>query len=75
VEITIGITNIARELTIQSTEPAETLHATVAAALADAAGTLSLVDEHGRTTIIPSRVIAFVQIGPEGPRRVGFGAV
>jgi hypothetical protein len=75
VEITIGIKHIARELTIQTSQDADELHAALAAALADPAGILTLVDEHGRTTLVPSGAIGFVQLGQEGPRRVGFGAV
>jgi hypothetical protein len=75
VEITIGIKNIARELTIQSAQSAEDLRAAIAAALADPAGVLTLVDEHDRVTVIPASAIGFVQMGQEGQRRVGFGAV
>ncbi|MDR1152688.1 MAG: DUF3107 domain-containing protein [Bifidobacteriaceae bacterium] len=74
-DITIGIKHVARELTIQSLDTMETLRGTIAAALADSSGTLTLIDDHERVTIIPSQAIGYVQIGPEGPRRVGFGAV
>jgi hypothetical protein len=75
VEITIGIKNIARELTIQSSQSAEDLRAAIAAALVDPAGILTLVDEHDRVTVVPAGAIGFVQMGQEGQRRVGFGAI
>jgi hypothetical protein len=75
VEITIGIKNIARELTIQSSQSAEDIRAAVDAAMANPTGILTLVDEHERTTIVPVAAIGFIQIGQDGPRRVGFGAI
>ena len=36
---------------------------------------LRLTDAKGRLVIIPSNVLAYVEIGAEGPRPVGFGAL
>ncbi|MDR0432710.1 MAG: DUF3107 domain-containing protein [Bifidobacteriaceae bacterium] len=74
-EITIGIKHLSRELTIHSNMSAEELQAAVSDALSVSTGILSVTDEHGRVTIVPAGAIGFVHIGPEGPRRVGFGAV
>jgi hypothetical protein len=75
VEIIIGIKHVPRELTVQSPQSAEDLRAAVEAALAQPDGVLSLTDEHDRTTMVPVSAIGFVQIAPEGLRRVGFGAL
>jgi hypothetical protein len=74
VEIIIGITSLARELTIQSSQSADELRAAVEAALATEDGVLALTDDQDRVTIVPTRAIGFVQIGQDGLRRVGFGA-
>jgi hypothetical protein len=75
VDITIGFQNNARELTIASAESTSNLEASIVAALDAGTGVLSLTDDHGRITMIPTAAIAFVQIGPDTQRRVGFGAV
>jgi hypothetical protein len=74
VEIVVGIKHVARELAIQSIQNAEDLRATVAAAVSGTEPVLALTDEHDRLTLIPSDSIGYVQIGPEGGRRVGFGS-
>jgi len=73
VEIIIGIKNVPRELSISSDVDADKLQATVAAVLEKGTGVLTLADDLGRTTIVPANAIGFVQIGPTGARRVGFG--
>jgi hypothetical protein len=46
----------------------------VAAALADQTGYLKLKDDKGRVYIVPSVGLAYVEIGSEESRRVGFVA-
>ena len=46
----------------------------VAAALADTTGYLKLSDSKGRVYIVPTAGLAFVEIGSEESRRVGFVA-
>ena len=36
---------------------------------------LSLQDEKGRTVLVPATAVAFVEIGAEESRRVGFGTL
>ena len=38
-------------------------------------GLLSLTDERGRKVLVPASRIAYLEIGQEHVRRVGFGAV
>ncbi len=71
-EITIGVRNIAREITIVSEQSPEDVTKAVETALKDGAS-LQLTDEKGATTIVPHGALGYVQIGGEEPRRVGFG--
>lgn len=71
-EITIGVRDIPREITIDSPLSAEELRETVKAALEE--GTmLELTDEQGSQLIVPSGALGYVRLGTELPRRVGFG--
>jgi hypothetical protein len=44
----------------------------IATALADEKGTLRLEDEKGHIFVVASRTLAFVEIGEEKSRKVGF---
>lgn len=72
VEIRIGIVNTARELVIQTTQSTPEVEKAIAAALADEKGTLRLEDEKGHIFVVASRTLAFVEIGEEKSRKVGF---
>jgi len=70
-EIRIGIANVAREVVLESDLSNAEVNEKVAKAIAD--GTvLSFVDPKGREVLIPSAGIAYVEVGPEEVRRVGF---
>ncbi len=73
-EIKIGIQHIGREVSVESDKSAEDVKGDVAAALEDD-GLLELHDSRGRTVLIPAARIAYVEIGEENARKVGFGAV
>jgi predicted PilT family ATPase len=74
VEVKIGVRNVAREITLESSQSADEVSAAVDAAIA-AGSTLKLVDEKGRVVVVPTAVLGYVEIGaPEG-RKVGFGAL
>jgi hypothetical protein len=74
VEITIGVRDLPREITIDSDQSADDVSAAVAAALAGKPA-LELVDDHGRRIIVPTAAIGYVEIGAEGRERVGFGSL
>jgi hypothetical protein len=74
VEVRIGVQNVAREVVLESTQSPAEVTAAVAAAIKGGT-TLSLQDERGRTVIVPATALAFVEIGAEEARRVGFGAL
>ncbi len=73
-EITIGVRDLSREITIESDESADAVAAAVAAALAGKPA-LELVDTHGRRIIVPTAGIGYVEIGAETRVRVGFGSL
>ena len=70
-EIKIGVQHSGRELVLESAQSSDEVTSLVAAAVKD--GTLlSLVDEKGRLVIVPGDRIAFVEIGAQEVRKVGF---
>lgn len=73
-EIKIGIQNVGREIIIESSGTADEVADTVAKAMKDG-GQLRLTDNKGRTVLVPSNVLGYVEIGAEEPRKIGFGAV
>ncbi|RCW42820.1 uncharacterized protein DUF3107 [Halopolyspora algeriensis] len=72
-EVKIGVVDSSRELVLGSSQSPEEVESLVADALAKADGRLTLTDEKGRRYIVPSTKIAYVEIGPSEPTRVGFG--
>ena len=70
-EIRIGIQHSPREIVIESEEKADALIERLSAAVAD--GTpITLVDDKGRTVLIPGAKVAYAEVSTEEPRRVGF---
>lgn len=72
VEIKIGVVDTPKELAIDSEESAEAITKAVTSALKEGS-LLSLTDSRGRTFLVPSAKIAYVEIGPGTSRKVGFG--
>jgi hypothetical protein len=72
VDIRIGIVNTPRELMFQTTQSAAEIEKAIAEALANDAGTLRLEDDKGHIYVVASRNLAFVEIGQEKARKVGF---
>jgi hypothetical protein len=71
VEVTIGVQNVARELTVETdSDPAEVTKA-VEAALTDGS-VLRLSDTRGRSVFIPGAAIGWIQVGDSEKGRVGF---
>jgi Protein of unknown function (DUF3107) len=75
VEVRIGVQNAARELVLESKQSPDEVAETVSKALGSAKGTLTLSDERGRRVLIPVDKLAYVEIGEQAERRVGFGAL
>lgn len=73
-EIKVGIVHGAREIVLESEQTAAEVESAFTKAVADE-GVLALVDERGRKVLVPAERIAYLEIGQEHVRRVGFGAV
>lgn len=72
-EIKIGITDVPREVTIETDESPEDIQAKLRSALAAPDGLFSLNDPKGRTILVPAHTIAYLDLGQPNARPVGFG--
>ena len=72
-EIKIGVQDTVREVALDSNDTSEDVIGAVEAALASG-GVLKLVDERGRTVLVPGTKIAYVEVGATTKGRVGFGS-
>lgn len=70
-EIRIGVQNVTREIVVETDKTSDDVAALVSKALDG--GVLDLIDLQGRRVVVPSAALAYVQIGEEKKRRVGFG--
>lgn len=73
-DIRIGIANSPREIAFESTQTRAEVEAAIAGALESGAKFVSLTDEKGTTYVVPTASLAYVEIGSEEARRVGFVA-
>ncbi|QKE84016.1 DUF3107 domain-containing protein [Arthrobacter sp. NEB 688] len=72
-EVTIGVQNVARELSLETNADADEVAAAVDAALASPEGILRLTDTKGRTVLVPGRSVGWIQVGESDKGKVGFG--
>ncbi len=76
-DVRIGVTYTAKEIDIEMADEADRaeLRATIDEALADDDKVLWLTDKHGRDVAVPSKKVAYVEIGsPDSDRRIGFSS-
>ena len=73
-DIRIGIINSPRELSFESGQSAADIEKAVATALDSDAKFLRLVDDKGRVFLVPAQSLAYIEVGSEQSRRVGFVA-
>lgn len=73
-EIRIGIANTGRELSFDTNESPDAVKTAVASALDSAATHVTFVDGRGNSYIVPTAGLAYIEIGSEDTRRVGFFA-
>lgn len=73
-EIKVGVIHAPREIVLESEDSAADVEAAFATAIKDES-VLTLTDERGRKVLIPAARIAYLELGQEAVRRVGFGAV
>ena len=71
-EVKIGVVHANRDIVLESPQSAEEVTAAVATAVAEGS-LLSLVDDKGRTVIVPGSQISSVEIGSSERGKVGFG--
>ncbi|MGI9053329.1 MAG: DUF3107 domain-containing protein [Ilumatobacteraceae bacterium] len=74
-DVRIGVTHAARELTVEmpDDERDETV-VRIEAALAGSVEVLWLVDKRGRQVGVPVAKLAYIEVGTnDGDRRIGFG--
>lgn len=73
-EIRIGIANTGRELNFETNESADDVKKSIAAALDSASTHVTFADNKGNSYIVPTAGLAYVELGSEESRRVGFVA-
>ncbi len=73
-DIRIGIANSPRELNFESDQSAAVVQNVIAEALSAEAKFLSLTDDKGKIYIVPTASLAYVEVGSEESRRIGFVA-
>lgn len=73
-EIKVGIQHVAREITVETDETAADVEKNLLKALADDT-ILTLSDAKGRKVLVPVDKIAYVDLGQEHVRPVGFGTL
>ena len=73
-EIKVGVKNINREVVVESTDKPDEVREALTTALAED-GLFVINGERGRTVLVPSAGIGYVDLGEENARPVGFGAV
>jgi hypothetical protein len=71
-EIRIGLRNTPREIAFESKQTADEVEKLASESINSDSKTLKLVDDKGRIFIVPTDALAYVEIGAEEARRVGF---
>ncbi|OLT17294.1 ATP-binding protein [Serinicoccus sp. CNJ-927] len=73
-EVRIGVRDVGREVTFESAQTPEAVRQAVTEALTTQAPVVELQDDKGRTVIVPTTTLAYVEIGAQDKGRVGFGS-
>ena len=73
-EIRIGIVNTGRELSFDTSTSADEVREQVTSALEQNASHLTFSDAKGSSYIVPTANLAYIELGTEESRRVGFVA-
>lgn len=71
-DIRIGIANSPREINFESSQTAAEVEKVVAAALDSDQKYLKLIDAKGKLYIVPVVSLAYLEVGSEESRRIGF---
>ena len=73
-DIRIGISNSPREISFESSQTAAEVEKVVSDALSADAKFVKLSDAKGNLYVVPTLSLAYLEIGSEESRRVGFVA-
>ena len=71
-DIRIGIKQSARELSFDTSETAEAIEKKVAESIESGSKLITLTDSKGNVFLVPTKSLAYLEIGAEEARRVGF---
>lgn len=71
-DIRIGIANSPREINFETVQTAGEVETTVATALDAKSSYISLTDDKGKVYLVPTASLAYIEIGSDVSRRVGF---
>ncbi|MFA5605565.1 MAG: DUF3107 domain-containing protein [Leucobacter sp.] len=71
-EVRIGIKHSPRELAFETASTADEVRALVENAIADESTLLALADSKGRQYLVDTDSIAYIELGGDGGRKVGF---
>lgn len=71
-EVRIGIKDSPRELTLETDQAAADVRSLIEEAITSAAPLVSLTDAKGNQFLIATNSIAYVELGGETARKVGF---
>ena len=74
VDIRIGITNSPREISFESSQTSSQVEKTVSDALESNSKFVKLLDNKCTVYLVPTESLAYLEIGSEESRRVGFVA-
>ena len=74
-EVKIGVKGSPRELVVETDSSSDEIAAALRAVVGDDDAVFELTDTKGRRILVPAEHIAFVEIGEQEQRRVGFGAM
>lgn len=72
VDIRIGITNSPREISFETAQTADEVEKVVGDALDGGKSYVTLADSKGKTYLVPTASLAYVEVGSEESRKVGF---
>ena len=73
-EVRIGVAESPREIVVTSVLSPEEVEALVNDAVSGKSGVLTLVDQKGARFVVPASRVAYVEIGPQDSRKVGFSS-
>lgn len=72
-EVKIGVQHVARELVVDSPLTPDEVEQVLTTALGGGQGLFTLESHDGQRVVVPVEKLAYIDIGEQQPRRVGFG--